>query len=1474
MAAKQPVDPLGALAARDPLARDVLAALALGALARSRTWTCELLATPALRAAGTAAPSMEQLRHTLALLQKAGFANEDERRAGVWTVPMNIYPAVYADLLSRVPLEDLRSALAHADGYAQSSFGRQGHGRFPTLTAAIARMRLDALNGAGPEGLELLLNRLPPGLHDVPGLLDTAIAECIDESLFDRLHPGLQCDLLGGALDRLGATLQTGIGLGAGFVRERSARLLEDPSTPHAHGLRWSLAFDRLIAEGAERRGPDWAASFGSLLSPSLDGPAEADLLDAMRASHGYAAPPRPATAAPTAFVARRALAQAIGAAALALQGRWSDAEAEFDVAVVALRKATGKRRGVLPLSVALPNVLALLAQQTPAHLDKALKFCLTEGGKKDPVLDHPLGAIALAIQMRLGAAPRDMKPFLPYGSQWGYRGAGSSRMVSPLDLGRWLMRAWLKEGAMAEGLPPTEADGAQNLKSALERAGLDGLAEQLGAALRVLGGEPAPAWFFVPAALERWQVALSALRALGEPAATPAAAPGTPDHRVVWLIETGDNGAIRGLVPQEQKRGPRGWGQLKDVPLSRLQRGAQTLTPADAGIVRAIRQEAFGRGLRLDLAQAMGALFNHPHVAFSDAPDQFVELVEAGPELEVVDEGERLRVRMQPSLQVANDAAVARWAGSEAEQKELDALRLVSIWRDGPQRAKLIRLTASQKRVAQLLGPTGLDIPRQGAAQLQEVLTGLGSHFRIHADDAQTAQAARELPAESRLRAELQPVGDGLQLRLVAAPFGADYATAGPRLIPGRGRARVVATLKGESVGVQRDLTLERQHLEWVLDTCPMLDELPPDAPCEWLLDAADDALALVERLQPHTSIVALDWPQGRPVRVSSGALDQLMLKVKTHENWLALDGKLKVDEELVVGLQQLIAFATEGKSRFMPLGDGRFLALTQELRERVADIAAVTEKQTARANHPDEVRAPSIAAPWLQAAMQGAQVEHDAAYAARLIALDDARRIVPVLPSTLQAELRPYQEEGFEWAMRLASAGLGACLADDMGLGKTLQALAVMLARAANGPTLVVMPTSLIGNWRSEASRFAPSLRVHVYAERGSTSERAGVIAEMGKHDVLLVSYPMLQIDGEAFAGKVWATLVLDEAQAIKNAAAKRSQAVFALQATFRLAMSGTPIENRLGELWSVMRACNPGLLGTMARFNERFANLIERQHDRLAQRTLKRLIAPFILRRTKAQVLSDLPPRTELVLQVQGDDAEKAHYEALRREALVAAEKSLSGDGAGQAHLNILAGLTRLRRAACDPRLVTPTLKRPGAKVMAFAELATELVANGHKALVFSQFVDFLSLLREPLDAAGIGYQYLDGSTPSAERTRRVDAFQNGEGDLFLISLKAGGFGLNLTVADYVVIADPWWNPAAEDQASGRAHRIGQQRPVTVYRLVNTGTLEEKILTLHQTKRELADSVLESDGEAIVAVPMARELLQLMRGDPMPE
>jgi SNF2 family DNA or RNA helicase len=399
--------------------------------------------------------------------------------------------------------------------------------------------------------------------------------------------------------------------------------------------------------------------------------------------------------------------------------------------------------------------------------------------------------------------------------------------------------------------------------------------------------------------------------------------------------------------------------------------------------------------------------------------------------------------------------------------------------------------------------------------------------------------------------------------------------------------------------------------------------------------------------------------------------------------------------------------------------------------------------------------------------------------------------------------------------------------------------------------------------GNWLAEAARFAPGLNVSIYGE----GEREGVVEAVQAGDVLIVSYTLMQQAAEQFGARTWHTLIADEAQAVKNALAKRSQALFDLPADFRLALSGTPVENRLAELWSIMRFCNPGLLGTLARFNERFAGPIERDRDREAQRLLRRLIAPFVLRRTKGQVLQELPPRTELVLSIAPDAEEAAHYEALRRLAVTESE-TLNKQNAGQARFNILAQLTKLRRAACDPRLTTPELGLVGGKVRAFAELAVELAANGHKALVFSQFVDFLTLLREPLDAAGIRYQYLDGATPAAERTRRVAAFQAGEGDLFLISLKAGGFGLNLTAADYVVITDPWWNPAAEDQAMGRAHRMGQLRPVTVYRLVNKGTLEERIVDLHHDKRALAEGVLGEGGEGS-ALPSTDELIDLMRG-----
>jgi SNF2 family DNA or RNA helicase len=456
----------------------------------------------------------------------------------------------------------------------------------------------------------------------------------------------------------------------------------------------------------------------------------------------------------------------------------------------------------------------------------------------------------------------------------------------------------------------------------------------------------------------------------------------------------------------------------------------------------------------------------------------------------------------------------------------------------------------------------------------------------------------------------------------------------------------------------------------------------------------------------------------------------------------------------------------------------------------------------------------------------------------------LKEAQDLQPEIPSTLQAELRDYQVEGFNWLARLAHWGVGACLADDMGLGKTLQALAVILTRAPEGPTLIIAPTSVCMNWLSEAEKFAPTLNPIQFG----SGDRQQVLNNLQPFDLLVCSYGLLQQEEVAkmLAEVPWQTIVLDEAQAIKNSATKRSQAAMKLQGGFKILTTGTPIENHLGELWNLFRFINPGLLGSQEQFSQRFANAIERNQDKQARNRLKKLIQPFILRRTKTEVLEELPARTEITLQVELSAQEMAFYEALRREAIAKlSEPSVDG---GAKHLQVLAEIMKLRRACCNTRLVKAEPKLPSAKLEAFGDILEELLENNHKALVFSQFVDHLAILREFLDQQKVHYQYLDGSTPAKERKKRVDAFQSGQGDVFLISLKAGGTGLNLTAADYVIHMDPWWNPAVEDQASDRAHRMGQQRPVTIYRLVAQNTIEEKIVDLHKQKRDLADSLLE--------------------------
>ncbi|MEJ8851889.1 DEAD/DEAH box helicase [Variovorax rhizosphaerae] len=1348
----------------------------------------------------------ERVHEVIRQLSRAGWAEETPMRKGFWRLAPDIDNAVMLELLARPDFDALVQALAQHENVD----GPKGlHRHFASVNAAAALLRLEFFAG---KPLDEVADRWGDacawaGWDQAVGM---ALSGVTNAALARRLHPSVQVHVVSHGLRQFllawePATLP---------LEDLATELLAVLPAPNDLRLRMLLAEYRLCTGRADAAESEPGAEMDILLQPLHEATGE----DA---------------------VYRSSLARAVEAGVLATQARWAQAEQRYDTALAALRKQTGQRKGVLSDVLMLPYLQCLLAQQTPSSLDKALKLCLAETGQRRPTADSPWGAAALAVQMRRGDTPRDLAQFTPL--HWG---GGTS---SQLDFWRWLMRAWLKEDNTVQPLSKAEREAADALLARLQRAGLHRLYAQCEDALNVLAGRPVRPTFFVPAAQESWRAALAALAAIGGPAQPSTNSdPTALARRICWALELGDDGAILDVTPYEQKRGARGWNRPQPASLWALSQ-ASNLPPHDAQVVRCIQRSARGsaRDLRIDAAAAVMALIGHPAVEFSDQPGVVITLEAAPPQLEVAEVGENLRLTVYPPLRGPSST---QWFYNAGETRAAEALASTTVIREGAQRARVVRFTPAQRRAALLLGD-GLNVPKEASNLLQPVLQGLGAHFQVHVD---SLPGGRDVPAQSALRAELTPLGAGLRLRLVVAPLGPE----GPRTVPGHGRARMIAAVGGQPFAAQRDLAAERRHLASVREACPLLGGTEI-GPAEFEILDAEDALDVLEALPQLEAVQALDWPAGRPVTVSSVGLAQLRVRVHGDRDWFALDGSVQVDEAQVLSLEQLLQWSSGSRGRFVPLGEGRYLALTQELRARIADLAAVVELQRGQAS------VPAVAALWLDAALDGADRLSDDALRQRIGRLTEAQELAPALPSALQAELRPYQLDGYQWAMRLAAAGWGACLADDMGLGKTLQALAELLARSGGGPALVVAPTSLMGNWLSEARRYAPSLKLCAY---GDGVNRDNLLVEAAAHDVVLVSYGLLLLNVDAFAACEWHTVVLDEAQALKNSTARRTQAVHGLKTNFRLALSGTPIENRLTELWSIMRICNPGLLGSLARFNERFAGPIERDGDRDAQRTLKRLVGPFILRRTRSQVLDDLPPRTELTLTIHPDETERAHYEALRRQALAAAEQSMSASG-GHAQINVLAQLTRLRRAACDPRLVTPELGLAGAKVQAFGELALELAANAHKALVFSQFVDFLTLLREPLDAAGIGYQYLDGATPTAERTRRVSAFQAGGGALFLISLKAGGFGLNLTVADYVVIADPWWNPAAEDQASGRAHRIGQLRPVTVYRLVSAGTLEERIVELHQHKRALADGVLE--GTESHSALDATALMELMRG-----
>ena len=438
-----------------------------------------------------------------------------------------------------------------------------------------------------------------------------------------------------------------------------------------------------------------------------------------------------------------------------------------------------------------------------------------------------------------------------------------------------------------------------------------------------------------------------------------------------------------------------------------------------------------------------------------------------------------------------------------------------------------------------------------------------------------------------------------------------------------------------------------------------------------------------------------------------------------------------------------------------------------------------------------------------------------------------------------------------------KVTAWGAGVCLADDMGLGKTLQTITLLLEQSNEGASLVIAPASVVPNWRNELKRFSPTLNVIVLNQ---SDDRSKAIKDAQSGDVVIATYALLNTQQEELTKREWNVVCLDEAHTIKNANTKMSKAAMLLQARRKVILTGTPIQNHLAELWNLFQFINPGLLGSAEQFKRKFIQPIAGNNDKERQSQLRRLISPFLLRRTKSEVIEELPTKNDIYIPVELSSDEMTMYEVRRRqvEAAVLADKSLN--------VSTLSEITRLRQMACSCSLVDSNWKIPGSKLLTFLDLAEGLNDSGNRALVFSQFTSYLDEVRKAMEKAKLPFLYLDGSTPMTKREQLVKDFQTGKCPFFLISLKAGGLGLNLTGANYVIHLDPWWNPAIEQQATDRAYRIGQQQDVTVYHLISQHTIEEKILRLHKTKRNLADSLLE--GADMAHVITQEEMLNLLK------
>lgn len=745
---------------------------------------------------------------------------------------------------------------------------------------------------------------------------------------------------------------------------------------------------------------------------------------------------------------------------------------------------------------------------------------------------------------------------------------------------------------------------------------------------------------------------------------------------------------------------------------------------------------------------------------------------------------------------------------------------------------------------------------PAEAETLLVQLIKAVGGKTEIHSN------MVAEL--DDLQRVDVQPC---ITLRVVSTTNNCFQLTALVRIsdslsfVPGKGNVTTIAEQEHKKVQLVRNLKKERDYLKAINES--LIEAEFFDEGEAWKPQSITDSITLpiytmlpfIQWCKEHREICIMEWAEGSKIKYYPGiSSNAAHISFTSKNNWFEVEGDIEISEGQVISLQKLLGLMHQNThQKYILIGDNEFITISTQLSRILKRLDTVTTEN--RSHLQIAPAAVSLLGDLLDDT--SLNIKRNETMDALRQRIETCSKKIPVVPKTLQAQLRDYQEEGFEWMSRLTAWGAGVCLADDMGLGKTIQTIALLLEQSENGASLIVAPSSVVPNWRNELQRFAPTLNLTILNQ---SEDRSKDIKEAKAGDVIITTYGLLNIQQDDLTRREWNVVCLDEAHTIKNANTKMSKAAMLLKAQHKVILTGTPIQNHLAELWNLFQFINPGLLGSAEQFRKKFILPIEGDNDKARQSQLRRLISPFLLRRTKAEVIDELPAKNEIKLPVELSSEEMAMYEVKRRET----EAKILENKADK--VSTLAEITHLRQMACSCSLVDKKWKLPSSKVLAFIDLAESLNDSGNRALVFSQFTSFFEEVRKAMDKAKLPYLYLDGSTSMAMREKLVKEFQTGKCPFFLISLKAGGLGLNLTGANYVIHLDPWWNPAIEQQATDRAYRIGQKQDVTVYRLISQHTIEEKILRLHKTKRNLSDSLLE--GSDISHAMTQEELLELLQ------